>query len=360
MAFQSAVGYNNLPLGNFSPEIWSKKTQLAFRKATVAEEITNSEYMGEISGYGDSVRIILEPEIDVAPYARGTQMQSQNLVDNEFTLQIDKANAFQFAVDDIETLHSHIGWESLATNRAGYRLRDNYDQEILGYMSGFKQANLHENASVARVVGDIPGTKAVSTADDDEFLASMKLDRTKFGNLTTSGSAGDSIPVAPRLSGETSLPTGYVSPLMIFARMKRLLDQQNVPKEGRWLVIDPVMCEVLTDEGNRLVNSENMGDGSEVTNGRFPGKLYGFTVYESNNLPEIGNGPGTADSTAQSTNYGVIIAGHYGAVATAEQLNKVESFRSQNTFGDVVRGMHVYGRKILRSEALTRAIYNLA
>jgi hypothetical protein len=100
MAFQSAVGYNNLPNGNFSPEIWSKKTQLAFRQTTTAGDIVNSEYFGEISGYGDSVRILLEPEVDVVDYARGTTMTSQNLVDNEFKLVVDQAKAFQFAVDD--------------------------------------------------------------------------------------------------------------------------------------------------------------------------------------------------------------------------------------------------------------------
>jgi hypothetical protein len=82
-------------------------------------------------------------------------------------------------------------------------------------------------------------------------------------------------------------------------------------------------------------------------------------VYESNNLPFVGTGPGTADTNGSSAHYGVIVAGHKSAVATAQQLNDTEKFRSQDFFGDVVRGMHLYGRKILRPEALYRVFYNI-
>jgi hypothetical protein len=82
-----------------------------------------------------------------------------------------------------------------------YRLRDNFDQDVLGYLAGFEQAALHDNASVARTT--TPGTKANSAAGADELLASMKLNRASFGNITLGGD--NSIPVAPRLPGATSL-----------------------------------------------------------------------------------------------------------------------------------------------------------
>jgi hypothetical protein len=96
MAFQSAAGYANLPNGNFSSVIYSKKVQLAFRKSTIAGDVTNSDYFGEISSQGDSVKIIKEPEITVSPYARGTQVNAQDLDDEDFSLVIDKANYFAF------------------------------------------------------------------------------------------------------------------------------------------------------------------------------------------------------------------------------------------------------------------------
>lgn len=63
MAFPSASGYGNLPNGVFSPVIYSKQVQLAFRKSSVVEAITNNQYFGEISNFGDSVKIIKEPRI---------------------------------------------------------------------------------------------------------------------------------------------------------------------------------------------------------------------------------------------------------------------------------------------------------
>jgi len=96
MAFRSAAGYGNLPNGNFSPVIYSKKVQTAFRKTSVVEDITNDDYMGEISNFGDSVRIIKEPEVSVQAYSRGTQVVPQDLDDEDFTLVIDQANYFAF------------------------------------------------------------------------------------------------------------------------------------------------------------------------------------------------------------------------------------------------------------------------
>ena len=354
MAFSSASGYGNLQNGVWSPVIYSKKVQVAFRKSSVAQAITNSEYFGEISSMGDSVKIVLEPEVSVRQYARGTQITAQDLEDSDFTLVVDKANYFAFKLDDIEAAQSHINWLSLASDRAAYRLRDNFDQDVLGYLSGFEQAALHDNASVARTT--FPGTKANSAAGSDELLASMKLNRASFGNLTLGGD--NSIPVAPRLPGATSLSTDAVSPLMIVARMSRLLDTQNADTTGRWLVVDPVFVEMLKDEDSRLLNADFGGSG--LQNGLVVKNLHGFRVYVSNNLPKVGTGPGTVDASQQNTNYGVIVAGHDSAVASAEQINKVETYRDPDSFADIVRGMHLYGRKILKSEAISTAKYNVA
>lgn len=357
MAFQAAPGYGQFPNGNFSPVIYSKKVQLAFRKATVVGDITNSDYFGEIANMGDTVRIIKEPEIFVSAYARGTQIQAQDLDDEDFSLVVDKSNYFAFKMDDIENAHSHVNFMDLATNRAAYRLADHYDQEVLGYLSGYKQSALHDNADTVNDV--VNGTKAITTAGSDELLASMKLSRPSFGNLTTAGSTGDSIPVAPRLPGATALPTTYVSPVMLINRMARLLDQQNVDKEGRWLVIDPIMMEVLADEDSRFLNAD-FGASGALRNGLAIPQWNGFRVYVSNNTPSVGTGPATTGTSAQSANYGVIVAGHDSAVATAEQINKTETYRDPDSFADIVRGMHLYGRKILRPEAIATARYNLA
>ena len=356
MAFKTAAGYGNLPNGNFSPVIYSKQVQVAFRKAAVCEAITNNDYFGEIAQMGDSVRIIKEPEITVKEYARGAQITPQDLDDEDFTLTIDKANYYAFKVDDIEEAHSHVNFQSLASDRAAYRLADQFDQEVLGYLSGFKQAAISAAAGTANDV--VSGSKAVTTAGSDELLTSMKLRKDSFGNITTSSAGDHSIPLAARLPGATALPTATASPLMVISRMGRLLDQQNVDTQGRWLVIDPVFIELLKDEDSRLLNSDFGGSG--LQNGLVINNLHGFTVYTSNNLPSVGTGPATTGSANQNSNFGVIVAGHSSAVATAEQINKTETYRDPDSFADIVRGMHLYGRKILRPEAIVTAKYNAA
>ena len=354
MAFAKAAGYGNLPNGNFSPVIYSKQVQLAFRKASVVEAITNSDYFGEIAAMGDSVKIIKEPEISVQAYARGTQITAQDLDDEDFSLTIDKANYFAFKVDDIEEAHSHVNFQSLASDRAAYRLADQFDQDVLGYLSGYAQTTLHSNADTVNTT--VNGSKAVSTAGSDELLSSMKLDATSFG-LNDGGAAlaGEAIPVKPRLPGATTLPTTDVTPLRLIARMSRLLDQQQVDKTGRWLVIDPVFMEVLMDEDSRLFNSDFGGSG--LQNGLVVNNLHGFRVHVSSNLPAVGGGAAQSSSTLQGTDYGVIVAGHDSAVATAEQINKTETYRDPDSFADIVRGMHLYGRKILRPEGIATARY---
>jgi hypothetical protein len=350
MAFTTASGYGNLPNGNFSPVIYSKQVQLAFRKSAVAEAITNSDYFGEIANMGDSVKIIKEPEITVKAYARGTTVTPQDLDDEDFSLTIDKANYFAFKVDDIEEAHSHVNFQSLASDRAAYRLADQFDQDVLGYLSGYKQSAIHGAADTVNTT--VNGSKAVTTAGSDELLSSMKLEADDFG-----GAAGSSIGIRARAGNDGAVVgSGNAYALQVIARMARKLDQQNVDSQGRWLVIDPVMKEILMDEDSRLLNSDFGGAG--LQNGLVLNNLHGFRVYVSNNLPSIGTGSSTTGGT-NANNYGIIVGGHDSAVATAEQINKTETYRDPDSFADIVRGMHLYGRKILRPEALVNAKINL-
>ena len=357
MAFSTASGYGNLPNGNFSPVIYSKQVQLAFRKASITEQITNSDYFGEIANMGDNVKIIKEPEITVKAYARGTTITPQDLDDEDFNLTIDKANYFAFKVDDIEEAHSHVNFQQLASDRAAYRLADQFDQDVLGYLSGFKQSALHSNADT--VNDTVNGSIAVSTAGTDELLSTMKLDASDFTDGSgTAGSASAGIAIQPRMPGATDATpaAGDTFPLTLIARMARLLDQQNVDTNSRWLVLDPVFIEVLKDEDSRLLNSDFGGTG--LQNGLVLNNLHGFKVYMSNNLPSVGTGPSTTGGT-NASNFGVLVAGHSSSVATAEQINKTETYRDPDSFADIVRGMHLYGRKILRPEAISTARYCL-
>ena len=335
--------------GNFSPIIFSKKAQVAFRKTSVIEDITNNDYFGEIANIGDSVRIIKEPDITVNAYTRGTDISQQALTDADFTMIIDMANYFSFKLDDLEDAITHVNFMELATDRAAYKIRDSYDADVLTYLCGF--AGNSRNTTVR-------GTKANSSAGSDELLAANKLDITDFGGSDL-GVAGEVTAVPLVTGGGTS---GKTDPLEAINRMKRIMDQADVPAEGRWMVVDPIFVEKLMDSGSKLINNDFAGGqdaGDALRKGRMAGQLRGFRMYVSNNLPSVGNGPGVVLATGSETNFGVVVAGHDSSVATAQKINKTETYRDPDSFSDIVRGLHMYGAKILRPEALVTLNYNL-
>ena len=355
MAIASASGGFD---ANFSPIMYSKQAQIALRKSSVISAITNNSYFGDIANQGDVVRIQKEPDVTVNALQRHTAISVEKLDDTDFQLTIDKANYFAFKMDDIEEQFSHIDFVSLAADRAAYKMADAIDVDVLSYMSGYDTAGA--------LITTVSGTAQHPTANEinGEFLKTNQLDATDMGQLGSADSAstayatGDSIPLATRLPGATSLSSDTVSPLTVVARMARQMDTANVDSRGRWLVVDPVFMEMLKDEDSRLLNADFGGAG--LQNGLVMNNLHGFAVHVSNNLPAKGTGPGTSGSLAQDANYGVILAGQQEAVATAEQINKVENYRDPDSFADIVRGMHLYGRKILRPQALVSAIYNAA
>lgn len=351
MAFPSAAGWNNLPNGAFSPTIFSKDVQDAFRKSSVIEDVTNSDYFGEIANMGDTVRILKEPEITVRALQRGTQIVTQNLDDEDFSLTVTEANYFSFSMDDIEKQQAHVDWMAKASNRAAYRMKDRYDAEVLAYLTGYTPS-YDSNGSITSYAARTtsPGDKAWTTADADELFAANKLER---GDFVSGGGTANAVIVG--VEG-----TFDATPLKVLNRINRLMDQNNVPKEGRWVILDPVFVELLMDENSKLINNDYNPGADQLTNGKLQEKqIRGFTVYNTNNLPFVGTGPETATTTPNATNYGIIMAGHKSAVATAQQLQDTEKFRSQDFFGDVVRGMQLYGRKILRPESLFRVWYHI-
>lgn len=287
------------------PQIFSQKVQKFFRRESVVEAITNTDYYGEISEFGDTVYIIKEPTITVAPYARGTVVLPQTLADDEITLIVDQANYFGFKVDDIENKQSHVNWEELATSSGAYSLKDTFDKEVLLYVVG-----------------------QVSTSNPNMVLG-------------TSG--------APLTVGFSS---GNTSPLYVLNRLSRFLDEQNIPSDNRWCVAPPVFWEKVADESSKLIGVDwqsSASDQSILRNGRvLNGMIRGFDCYRSNNMP--------LDS---SSNY-QLLCGHMSSTASASQIAKVEKFRDPTSFADVVRGLHMFGRKVLRTTALGLAHFTVS
>ena len=295
----------------FLPAVYSKKVLNFFRKASVAEAITNTDYAGEISAFGDSVRIIKEPTITVYQYERGQDITQTKLTDQEVTLVVDTANAFKFIVDDIESNMSHVNWREVAASSAAYSLKDAFDANILSKM----EAGLSASGPDMIIGADA----AVGSGGVGETTASVDL-----------GTASE------------------VDPLDLMARMARLLDEQNVPEEGRWFVASPEFYEELSQTDSKLLSVDYNGGQGSIRNGLVSsGKLRGFSMYKSNNMP------------AAATATGIVLAGHMSAVATAQTIVNTEVLRDPTSFGDIVRGLHVHGVKVLRPEALSGAYYTI-
>ena len=295
----------------FLPSVYSKKVLNFFRKASVVEAITNTDYAGEISAFGDSVKIIKEPTISVYDYTRGSDTTQTKLTDQELTLVVDSAKAFKFIVDDIESNMSHVNFKEVASSSAAYALRDSYDAAVIAAMfSGCS------SSSPDHIIGSDS-----STADATMTHATNSVDL-----LGSDGTGVDAID--------------------LMARMARLLDDQNVPEEGRWFVAPPSFYEELAQSGSKLLSVDfNAGQGS-IRNGLVSsGKLRGFDMYKSNNIAATSNASGK------------VLAGHMSSTATANTILSTEVLRDPSSFGDIVRGLHVYGSKVLREEALVSAFY---
>ena len=188
----------------FLPKVYSKQVLNFFRKASVAEAITNTDYAGEISAFGDTVRIIKEPVISVDQYERGGTVTKTALTDAEVTLIVDVANAFKFIVDDIETNMSHVNFREVATSSAAYALRDAFDEGVIAKMFAGVSAS-----SPNHILG----------SDNATDLAAGTFDGT--GNL------------------DIGYASGEHDPIDVLSHMARLLDEQNVPEEGRWFLANP-------------------------------------------------------------------------------------------------------------------------
>lgn len=269
----------------FVPEIWSKKLLSSLKKALVyaAPGVVNRDYEGEINDAGDTVTINSISRPTIGTYVRGvTSIVPEQLTAAQRKLVVDQAKYFAFEVDDVDVRQAAGNMIPEAMNESAYGLRDVADQYVESIMrSGVVSANAL-------------GTVAVTSAD----LAYTKL-----------------------------------------IALKVVLDEADVPAEGRWAVV-PAWYHALLLDNNKFVDASASADGGDaLRNGRV-GRAAGFDIKMSNNAVLI-----TGDDYS-------VIAGHPMATSYAEQINKTEAYRPEDSFSDAVKGLHVYGAKVVRPYAL--------
>jgi hypothetical protein len=303
----------------FIPDIFSGKMQVKFYIATCLGEVTNNDWEGEIKDVGDSVIIRTVPNVTISNYTKGQVLSSQVPTSTPIQLNIDTGKYFQVVIDDVDAVQSDVELMSKFTDDAAEQMKI-----------------VVENG----VFAGVPAQAAAANKGNSAGVSSgnIRLGATGAGNPTV---------VAKQQAGTADGSTGANAKAVVdhIVDMGTVLDEQNVPETGRWLLIPPSVSNRIKKSDLKQVNFTG-DDTSPIRNGKL-GIIDRFTVYVSNNLPK---------NAAELT----ILAGTRDAISFASQLTKAETLRSTATFGDIVRGLKVYGYLVTKPEALVTSIVNVA
>lgn len=297
---QGTSAYPTTYSGTFIPEIWSSKLVEKYYDGTVLTQITNTDYEGEIKDHGDKVIIRTMPSVSIRDYEVGQALETEFPTAPTIELLIDKGLYYQTAIDDIIAKQSDINQMNLWAEDSSEQLKISLDSEVLAFLP----ANVHADntgASAGRISGNVNlGTQANAI----QVTRNNILDQLMF--------------------------------------LGQVLDEQNVPETGRFVVM-PFWATTLLKLSD-IKDASLTGDGTSPLRNGLVGRIDRFMVYNSNLLP-TNAGTGTEWTT-------VLLAGHKDAATFATQMTKTETLRSQSTFGDIMRGLVVYGYQMIKPEAM--------
>lgn len=306
--------------GTFIPTLWSSKMIAKFYAATVFGEIANTDYEGEITGQGDKVTINTVPTIAIRDYVAGTALTYDVPVGATVDLTIDQGKYFGFRVNDVLDYQAKPDLMNTFTNDASEQMKIVIDKAVL--------------------LGTLKQVAAVS--------ATNKNMGSNAGIISGAYSLGtDTAPIA--LTG--------TNVLQLITQLSSTLDEANVPESDRYLVISPQVRQVLMQ--SNLANAQFTGDNTSIQRNGKIGMIDRFTLYVSNQLPRAAAGKDFDGNTSAGTALRhAMMAGHKCGLTFAAQITKVEDLVDQNDFGKLVRGLNVYGYKVVKPEALAIALVN--
>jgi len=319
-AFDTTPSYS----GAFIPTLWSGKLLAKFYQNTILSEISNTDYEGELKNQGDTIRIRVAPSITINDYlGAGSTLASEVPTPIFQDLQVNKGKYFSVQVNDVLAQQADISLMNTFTEDAAKQLKISIEDEV------FFQSFITEGP-VAANKGATAGAIAAAY------------------NLGT-----DVTPI------DQATPQNVLTAIL---RMSTVLDEQNVPEDGRYLIISPYDRHLLMQ--SNIAQAYFTGDNSSVVRTGKIGMLDRFSVYVSNLLPHGEAGKALVSGLTATATGGVVagakarrtmIAGTKHAVSFAATISKTEPLRNQSDFGDIVRGLAVYGRKVTKPEALVLA-----
>lgn len=283
LTVQAPFATNPAYSGTFIPTLWSSKLNAKFYTASTFADISNTNWEGEFSEYGDKVVINNIPDMTISEYVPGAGLNYQVPTPSTLELVIDKGFYFAFQANDILAHQAKPALMDMFSNDASMQMK-------------------------------------------------IKMDSHCFAQTFLNGAAGNKGATAGVKSGAYNLGTVTApvqvtngSSLALLTAMAGVLDEQNVPETDRYLIIDPVTRQDLMK--SNLAQAQFMGDSqSMIRNGKI-GTIDRFTVYVSNNLPRAAasqtnwtSGDGTETVAGGGTfaqKSRVIIAGHKSAITFA-------------------------------------------
>jgi hypothetical protein len=284
--------------GTFIPELWSGKIIEKFYDATVLAAVANTDYEGEITSYGDKVTIRTKPSIAINDYTAYTTLTTETPSSAVVELLIDQGKYWSTALDDVMEVQSDLDHFSLWADDASEQMKIEIDTDVLaGIPAGVSANNQGSTAGV------------------------------QSGTSIDLGAAAAPVTITASTAINKIIDCGQI------------LDENNIPETGRWIVIPAWLAAMI--KTSDLRDASLTGDGvSMLRNGRL-GMIDRFTLYASNLLPY------NASDTAHS-----ILFGHSHGLTFASQLTKVETLRAESTFGTILRGLQVFGYKVVDGTAL--------
>jgi len=298
-----AAGYTDISStssGKFIPQVWSGKLVEKFYDATVFGEIANTDYEGEIKNMGDTVHIRTTPTLTIRNYKIGGSLNYEQPTNPAVELQIDKGKYFAFEVDDVDEYQADI--------------------DIMDDWAG-------------------DGGEQMKIAVDTDLLATIYSDVAAVNSGLTAGRKSASFNL-----GDTGAPIALTKANILdyIVDLGPVLDEQNVPETGRWLVLPAWACGMI--KKSDLKDASLAGDGQSILRNGRVGMIDRFMLYMSNNIATTTDGSDTVYN---------IMAGHKAGLAFAAQMTKMETLANPNSFGQLVRGLNIYGYKVTEGNYLT-------
>jgi hypothetical protein len=307
--------------GIFIPTIWAGKFVEKFYDATVLGAIANTDYEGEIRNMGDTVKIRTKPTITIANYQATQALTVTRPSSSSVDLVIDKGKYFNTVLDDVMEVQADADLLSLWADDASQQMKIAVDTDALAYAllnAGTAAAN--KGLTAGRISANI-----------------------RLGVTTTPAY----INLADQGTGVGDTNANDMSILNYIVNCGQVLDEQNIPEQGRFLLIPSWVASLI--KKSDLKDASITGDGTTILrNGRL-GMIDRFTLYVSNLLPA-----GVAGGVA--ANEYVVYAGHKNALTFASQMTKLETLRSESTFGTLLRGLQVYGLSVVDGTALVTGV----